>query len=567
MIYHQAIIVGGGLAGLRAAIELNRRGIDTAIISKVHPLRSHTVAAQGGINVAIGNNPLSACDNPMTHAFDTIKGSDYLADQEAVLKMCRMGPGLVYEMEHWGCPFSRNNDGRIAQRPFGGADFPRTCYAADRTGHALLNTIFERAVYHQITIYSEYLVTSLAVDDGACHGLIALDLKSGRLVPFSSDAVIFATGGAGRLYGKSTNALINTGIGMAVPYRAGVPLKDMEFIQFHPTTLFGTNILVSEGARGEGAYLLNKSGERFLAEYEDSKEKMELSPRDIVARNMVREMEKGGGFEGGHLHLDLRHLGKEKIEERLPGIRELSMKFAGIDPEMEPIPVQPGQHYTMGGIDTDIEGKTVVKGLFAAGECACVSVHGANRLGGNSLLEALVFGAIAGEGAARYIEGKGKTKGEGIVPDALKREEEEIKNLMASAGKERIPELWEGLNRVMDNNVGIFREERFLKEGLDKVRELKERSKALAFSYKGKSFNYELYWGLELLGSLDVAEAVILGAVERRESRGSHFRRDYPVRNDGSFLKHSIVKYAEEEPSLIYRDVDVSLFEPKKRRY
>ena len=567
MIYHQAIIVGGGLAGLRAAIELNRRGIDTAIISKVHPLRSHTVAAQGGINVAIGNNPLSASDNPMTHAFDTIKGSDYLADQEAVLKMCRMGPGLVYEMEHWGCPFSRNNDGRIAQRPFGGADFPRTCYAADRTGHALLNTIFERAVYHQITIYSEYLVTSLAVDDGACHGLIALDLKSGRLVPFSSDAVIFATGGAGRLYGKSTNALINTGIGMAVPYRAGVPLKDMEFIQFHPTTLFGTNILVSEGARGEGAYLLNKSGERFLAEYEDSKEKMELSPRDIVARNMVREMEKGGGFEGRHLHLDLRHLGKEKIEERLPGIRELSMKFAGIDPEMEPIPVQPGQHYTMGGIDTDIEGKTVVKGLFAAGECACVSVHGANRLGGNSLLEALVFGAIAGEGAARYIEGKGKTKGEGIVPDALKREEEEIKNLMASAGKERIPELWEGLNRVMDNNVGIFREERFLKEGLDKVRELKERSKALAFSYKGKSFNYELYWGLELLGSLDVAEAVILGAVERRESRGSHFRRDYPVRNDGSFLKHSIVKYAEEEPSLIYRDVDVSLFEPKKRRY
>src|SRR3972149_1658242 len=413
MIYHQAIIVGGGLAGLRAAIELNRRGIDTAIISKVHPLRSHTVAAQGGINVAIGNNPLAASDNPETHAFDTVKGSDYLADQGAVMKMCRMGPGLVYEMEHWGCPFSRNDDGRIAQRPFGGADFPRTCYAADRTGHALLNTIFERAIYHGITLYSEYLVTS-------------------------------------------------------------------------------------------------------LADYEDSREKMELSPRDIVARNLVREMEKGGGFDGGYVHLDLRHLGKQKIEERLPGIRELSMKIAGIDPEMEPIPVQPGQHYTMGGIDTDAEGKTVVKGFFAAGECACVSIHGANRLGGNSLLEALVFGAIAGEGAAIYIEGKEKMMGEGIVPDALKREEEEIKNLMASAGKERVPELWEGLNRVMENNVGIFREERFLKEGLDKVRELKERSKALAFSYKGKSFNYELYWGLELLGSLDVAEAVILGAVERR---------------------------------------------------
>ena len=567
MIYHQAIIVGGGLAGLRAAIELKRRGIDTAIISKVHPLRSHTVAAQGGINVAIGNNSLAASDNPETHAFDTVKGSDYLADQGAVLKMCRMGPELVYEMEHWGCPFSRNDDGRIAQRPFGGADFPRTCYAADRTGHALLNTIFERSVYHGITVYSEYLVTSLAVDNETCYGLISLDIKTGEIVPFSSDAVIFATGGAGRLYGKSTNALINTGIGMAVPYRAGVPLKDMEFIQFHPTTLFGTNILVSEGARGEGAYLLNNKGERFLADYEDSREKMELSPRDIVARNLVREMEKGGGFDGRYLHLDLRHLGKEKIEERLPGIRELSMKFAGIDPEMEPIPVQPGQHYTMGGIDADAEGKTVVKGLFAAGECACVSVHGANRLGGNSLLEALVFGAIAGEGAASYIKGDENTKGEGIVLDSLKREEEEIKGLMASGGKERVPELWEELNGVMDEKIGIFREERSLKEGLNKVKELKERSKGLALSYKGKRFNYELYWALELIGSIDVAEAVILGALERRESRGSHFRTDYPMRDDKGFLKHTMVRYAEEGASLDYENVDVSLFEPKERRY
>ncbi len=566
MIYHQAIIVGGGLAGLRAAIELNRRGIDTAIISKVHPLRSHTVAAQGGINVAIGNNPLAASDNPETHAFDTIKGSDYLADQSAVLKMCRMGSGLVYEMEHWGCPFSRNDDGRIAQRPFGGADFPRTCYAADRTGHALLNTIFERTIYHGITLYSEYLVTSLAVDDGVCLGLIALDLKSGRLVPFSSDAVIFATGGAGRLYGKSTNALINTGIGMAVPYRAGVPLKDMEFIQFHPTTLFGTNILVSEGARGEGAYLLNNKGERFLVGYDDSREKMELSPRDIVARNMVREMEKGGGFEGGYLRLDLRHLGKERIEERLPGIRELSMKFAGVDPETEPIPVQPGQHYTMGGIDTDIEGKTAIKGLFAAGECACVSVHGANRLGGNSLLEALVFGAVAGKSAANYLSGKETVKEE-IVTEALKREGEKLTGLMASTGKERVSDLWEELNRVMDDKVGIFREETSLKEGLDKVRELNKRSKDLALSYKGKSFNYELYWALELNGSLDVAEAVILGALERRESRGSHFRRDYPARNDKGFLKHTLVKYTDEGPSLSHKDVDVSLFEPKERRY
>ena len=312
---------------------------------------------------------------------------------------------------------------------------------------------------------------------------------------------------------------------------------------------------------------MNNKGERFLADYEDSREKMELSPRDIVARNLVREMEKGGGFDGRYLHLDLRHLGKEKIEERLPGIRELSMKFAGIDPEMEPIPVQPGQHYTMGGIDADAEGKTVVKGLFAAGECACVSVHGANRLGGNSLLEALVFGAIAGEGAASYIKGDENTKGEGIVLDSLKREEEEIKGLMASGGKERVPELWEELNGVMDEKIGIFREERSLKEGLNKVKELKERSKGLALSYKGKRFNYELYWALELIGSIDVAEAVILGALERRESRGSHFRTDYPMRDDKGFLKHTMVRYAEEGASLDYENVDVSLFEPKERRY
>jgi succinate dehydrogenase / fumarate reductase flavoprotein subunit len=567
MIYHQAIIVGGGLAGLRAAIELNRRGVDVAILSKVHPLRSHTVAAQGGINVAIGNNPLAASDNPPAHAFDTVRGSDYLADQKAVLKMCQMGPELVYEMEHWGCPFSRNEDGRIAQRPFGGADLPRTCYAADRTGHAILNTVFERAVYHEATIYSEWLVTSLAVDDGEVHGLTAMDLRTGKIEPFMCDAVIFATGGAGRLYGRSTNALINTGMGMAVPYWAGVPLKDMEFIQFHPTTLFGTNILVSEGARGEGAYLLNNRGERFLADYEDSREKMELSPRDIVARNMMREIEKGGGFDGCYMHLDLRHLGKKRIEERLPGIRELSIKFAGVDPEVEPIPVQPGQHYTMGGIDTDDEGKTTIRGLFAAGECACVSVHGANRLGGNSLLEALVFGFIAGEGAASYISGREKGKGERVVPDALKREEEKLDRLRRSAGGERVADLWDELNWLMDGKVGIFRDEPSLRWALNKVMELKERSKDLSLSYKGGSFNYELYWALELKGGIDVAEAVVLGALERKESRGSHFRTDYPSRDDEGFLRHTIAKYSDEGPSLSCRDVDVSLFEPKERKY
>lgn len=437
MIYHEAIVVGGGLAGLRAAIELNRNNVRVAIISKVHPIRSHSVAAQGGINASLGNHPRGLYDNWEKHAFDTVKGSDYLADQDAVIRMTKEAAERIYEMEHWGCPFSRTSEGKIAQRPFGGAGFPRTCYAADKTGHALLHTLYQQIIKFkqaaerkEITIYEEWLVTDLVVEDGICVGVIALDIVSGRLEAFQSGAVIFATGGAGRIYGRSTNALINTGMGMAIPYWTGVPLKDMEFIQFHPTTLLGKNILITEGCRGEGGYLLNNKGERFLEKYNDSKKDMEVAPRDIISRNIMYEIMAGGGFDNSYVHLDLTHLGEEKIAKRLPGIRDASMEFVGVDPVTAPIPIQPGQHYTMGGIDCNTECETSIKGFYAAGEAACVSVHGANRLGGNSLLDTIVFGAIAGSNAARYVQDLESRKGESASYDALKTCRTESRCLM-----------------------------------------------------------------------------------------------------------------------------------------
>ncbi|MEK6622009.1 MAG: FAD-dependent oxidoreductase, partial [Planctomycetota bacterium] len=408
MIYHDAIVVGGGLAGLRAAIELNRNNVKVAIISRVHPTRSHSVAAQGGINAPLGNHPRGGTDNWEKHALDTVKGSDYLADQDAVIRMTKDAARRVVEMEHWGCPFSRTTEGKIAQRPFGGAGFPRACYAADKTGHALLHTLYQQTIKlkhaserNEMAIYEEWMVTDLVVEDGDCVGVIAMDMVTGRLEAFQAGVVIFATGGAGRIYGNSTNALINTGMGIALPYWAGIALKDMEFIQFHPTTILGKNILITEGCRGEGGYLLNNKGERFLANYDDSKKDMEIAPRDILARNIVREIMAGGGFDNTYVHLDLRHLGEKKIVERLPGIRAICIEFAGVDPITTPIPIQPGQHYTMGGIDCNTEGETTVKGFYVAGEAACVSVHGANRLGGNSLLDTIVFGAIAGGNAAK----------------------------------------------------------------------------------------------------------------------------------------------------------------------
>ncbi|MEE9515436.1 MAG: FAD-binding protein [Candidatus Brocadiales bacterium] len=579
MPYHDVLVIGGGLAGLRAAIAANEMNAKVGVISKAHPLRSHSVAAQGGVNAALGNHPRGGHDNPQEHAYDTVKGSDFLADQDAVLRLTGEAASRIYEIEHWGCPFSRTEEGKIAQRPFGGAGFPRTCYASDTTGHALLNTIYEQAIRFkqaaerkELVVYPEWLVLSIVRDGEECRGVVAMELKSGRLEVFAAGAVIFATGGSGRIYANTTNTLINTGIGMAVPYWAGVPLKDMEFEQFHPTTILGKNILITEGARGEGGFLLNNKGERFLANYPDSEKAMEVAPRDIVARNITKEIQGGGGFDGGggYIHLDLRHLGGEKILTRLHGIRTICLEFAGLDPITDPIPVQPGHHYTMGGVECNTECETNVKGLYAAGEVSCVSVHGANRLGGNSLLETLVFGKIAGENAARYVQGSKTAAPEkpGKAHEAaLRKAEKKVEKLLSSEDGEDVAAVKREMAETMARNVGVFREKKVLSEAVTTIKGLRERFRKISLRHGGRGWNLSLQSALELEGSLDVADAVAVSALAREESRGSHFRTDFPKRDDENWHKHTRAHYSRDGAVLHYTEVRPGPFKIEERKY
>jgi succinate dehydrogenase / fumarate reductase flavoprotein subunit len=565
MNHHKVMVVGGGLAGLRAAVETAEAGVETAVLSLLYPVRSHSGAAQGGINAALANMEDCKDDSPAKHAYDTIKGSDFLADQDCAETMTSDAPTRIYELDHYGVPFSRTSDGKIAQRPFGGAGYPRTCYAADKTGLYILHTLNEQAVKHGIKVYNEWAALSLSIDDGLCHGLVALNMQTGEMAAFGADAVIIATGGAGRIYRRSSNAMQSTGYCMAMAYRAGVALKDAEFVQFHPTTLAGTNILMSEAARGEGGYLLNNLGERFMSKY--APKAMELAPRDIVARSIQTEIDEGRGFPGGTVNLDLRHLGREKILERLPGIRDLAISFSGVDCLDQPVPIQPAQHYFMGGIDTDRDGATTVKGLFAAGECACVSVHGANRLGGNSLLECVVMGQRAGAAAGGYVKGKTTGVNDAVLIDSLKTTEAEVASLIKSEGKERLVTLRDTMADAMTEKVGIFRNAGPMTEALVTVRELRVRYRQVGVDAKHRKFNLDLLRTYELGGMLDVAEAIVAGALARQESRGSHSRRDFTRRDDANWMKHTLAEYTPDGARLTYKPVVVTKWQPEERKY
>ena len=564
MIKHDVVVVGGGLAGLRAAIGLSAQW-DVAIVSQVHPVRSHSGAAQGGINAALGNAPAGGADSPERHAFDTIKGSDYLADQSAVLQMCALAPEAVIEFEHWGASFSRFPDGRIAQRPFGGTGFSRTCYAADRTGHVLLQTLYEQVVKRGIQVYDEQPVTRIAVQDGQCHGLIVYDLRQGCLKSLAAKYCVFATGGYGRIFRNSTNALINTGSGIGLALVAGIPVKDLEFVQFHPTTLFGTNILITEGARGEGGHLVNREGERFMARYTPNL--MELAPRDIASRSIQTEIDEGRGFEGGYVHLDLRHLGRHRILGRLPGIRQICLDFGGIDPIEEPIPIQPAQHYSMGGIATDATGKTRIDNLYAVGECGCVSVHGANRLGGNSLLDTVIFGRLAAE-AINAQQGQCDFEpSAAVLQQHLQEQQRQVERFVGRRQGTPCGLIRDRLRSVCSQHLGVFRSASALAEAAAQIRELRKQFRAVSCRTSWGPFEFEILHVLQLESQLYLAEITATGALARQESRGSHFRQDYPTRNDAAWLKHTLARLEGDEISFSYTDVDTSHYAPKERTY
>ncbi len=555
---HDVLVVGAGLAGMRAALEAQRNGVNVAVVSKVYPTRSHSAAAQGGINAAFG-----ADDSWEKHAYDTVKGSDFLGDQDAIETLCREAPDDILELDHMGVVFNRKEDGHLAQRPFGGAGYPRTCYVADITGQALLHVIWEQLVKSGLTAYEEWFVTSLVVEDGRCRGVIAMELMSGQFHMIQAKAVVLATGGLGRVYQPSTNGLICTGDGMALAYRAGAALADMEFTQFHPTTLNPSGILITEGARGEGGYLLNSKGERFMGKYAPNR--FELASRDVVSRAEQTEINEGRGINGCVL-LDLRHLGRDLILTRLYQIYELAQDLAGANALEEPIPVRPGMHYQMGGVKIDVDGHATMPGLYAAGECACVSVHGANRLGGNSLLETIVFGRRSGRTAAQDVQ---KVAAQPPLSEAILRDEENrIKALLNKPDKKvQAAAIRDELGATMREKAGIYRTGEQMSQAVETVRGLKEKYKSVSVHNKGNVFNTDLVSVLELRNLLDMGEAMLAGGLARKESRGSHSRLDFPDRDDQNWMKHTLAWYTSDGPKLDYAPVAMTRWKPEKRAY
>ncbi len=561
MIKHDIVVIGGGLAGMRAAVEAAELGADVAIVSKMHPVRSHSGAAQGGINAALGNREE---DSPENHAFDCAKGSDYLGDQDAIEAMAEDAPRQIIWLEHRGCIFSRMPDGRIAQRPFGGAGSPRTCYSADVTGLVILHTLWEQLERFGVKVYEEYFATALAVEDGVGAGVVAYNMRNGELELVTAKATIFATGGLGRVYRKTTNGYASTADGTAIAYRAGIPLMDMEFVQFHPTSLKENGVLLSEAARGEGAYLLNSEGERFMFRYAPNKG--ELASRDVVSRAEWTEILEGRGVDGC-VFLDLRHLGREKILERLPQIRELALDATGKDAIDTPIPILPGMHYAMGGIETDKFGATRIPGVYAAGECACVSVHGANRLGGNSLLETIVFGARSARHAAEYIKASGDVR---PSERTLRSEKDRIAGILARNGGERHSQVRKAVNGAMSDHAFIFRNDADLKEGMEKLRVARELAATMTVQDKSKTFNTDLIGLLETECLTDIAQPIMLGAINRQESRGAQARTDFPDRDDEKWMVHTRMSYAGQtaDPEADYsRKVVITKWQPTVRTY
>jgi succinate dehydrogenase / fumarate reductase flavoprotein subunit len=563
-LVHDIVILGGGIAGLRAAIaaaEVSDK-LNIAVISKVQPLRSHSVCAQGGTAAVLKEG-----DSLDLHAWDTVKGSDFLADQDVVEFFVQQSPQEIIQLEHWGLPWSRTDDGKINQRPFGGHSFPRACFAADMTGFHEMHTLHGKAIAHQnIKFYDEWFVTSLIVEENVARGLTAIALKTGEMHTLQAKAVILATGGHERIYEFTTFSHSATGDGMTMAYRAGVPLEDMEFVQFHPTGLLPSGVLITEGARGEGGFLLNAQGERFMKRY--APDKMELAPRDIISRAETTEIQEGRGLTGpygAYIALDLTHLGEEKINERLPLICDVAIKLGGVNPIKEPIPIKPAAHYSMGGIRTNINTETPVAGLYASGECACLSLHGANRLGTNSTADCLVFGAVAGKEAARYALAGSLPA---ISRSAIGSEEKRVfDKIFGSQGDQRLSVIREEMRRVMHERVWVFRREAELKSALEAITGLKARFKHIRVEDRGRSYNTDLAAALQLDFMLDLAEVTVASALARQESRGGHSRLDYPKRDDENWLKHTLAYYTEEGPRLDYLPVTITKWPPVARTY